>query len=173
VLEQYYQWKSACILSVNKYDQVAAELKKIDRTWKDDNQERVFSLTSWAIVDEMFPDEMARKPNGSIDWSQNGWDYDNTMDSRGEARLWPTPATFVEDGESCIMCLNPFGPEGGIAVGTCRHMFHPICLIGFMVIRSRCPLCKAPFHKRLYNLFGLEQYMPPHWEYNATNALGH
>lgn len=34
-------------------------------------------------------------------------------------------------------------------------------------------MCKAPFHERLYELFGLQRYMPPSWEFNATNAPEH
>ena len=46
---------------------------------------------------------------------------------------------------------------------------HPICLISFMVVHRHCALCKAPFHERLYKLFGLVPYMPSSWKCNPEN----
>jgi len=183
LVEQYYQWKVACILTVDKTRQLATEFKKIDNNYTDHNQERVFGLTSWAVVDDLFNmDEMATINLGNgqttIDWSKNNWDFKNevssTLDNQGNPlKLWPDPSNFVEDGTMCPICLNPFGPEGGMHLGTCKHMYHPYCLISLMVVRRRCSLCKAPFHERLYHLFGLVPYMPPHWEFNAMNAPDH
>jgi hypothetical protein len=39
-----------------------------------------------------------------------------------------------------------------------------------MVVHSSCALCKAPFHKNLYDLFGLHPYMPVSWECNPENT---
>jgi hypothetical protein len=39
-----------------------------------------------------------------------------------------------------------------------------------MVTRRHCGVCKAPFHERLYDLFGLHPYMPISWELNQENA---
>jgi hypothetical protein len=53
--EQYYQWKLACILSVDKNRQMASEYKKIDNEYLENNSRRDFGLTSWAHTDELFP----------------------------------------------------------------------------------------------------------------------
>jgi hypothetical protein len=65
-----------------------------------------------------------------------------------------------------------FGPEGRFHLGPCEHIYHPMCLISFMVVRRRCALCKVPFHERLYELFGLVPYMPSSWECNPYNTPG-
>ena len=137
-------------------------------------------MTPWALVDDLFKmDEMAMvKTAGgqtTIDWSRYKWDFkkevSSTLDHRGNPMLlWPQPSSFVSGVTTCSICLNPFGPEGGMHLGTCEHLYHPFCLISLMVVRRRCSLCKAPFHKRLYKLFGLVPYMPPHWKFNVTNA---
>jgi hypothetical protein len=67
--------------------------------------------------------------------------------------------------------MYAFGPEGGFYLGSCDHIYHPTYLISFMVTRRRCGVCKAPFHERLYDLFGLYPYMPISWELNQDNAL--
>jgi hypothetical protein len=53
---------------------------------------------------------------------------------------------------------------------SCEHIYHPMYLISLMVAHRRCMLCKAPFHQRLYELFGLEQYMPINWECDPENT---
>ena len=152
---------------------MAAEFEKIDYHYLNHNQERVFGLTSWALTDDMFNDEMetVKLDTGAQvdDWTKHGWDYENQMHRKSTSRLWPAPANFVQDGSKCAICAHPFGPEGGMALGTCKDMFHPYCLLSLMVVRRRCPSCKAPFHERLYDLFGVRPYMPPHWEYNKEN----
>ena len=114
-----------------------------------------------------------------LDWKALGWDFENATSCHDLAdppqapqKLWTTPTKFVFDGTTCCICFNAFGPEGGFIVGTCEHMYHPICLIAHMVIQRRCCQCKAPFHERLYELFGLYPYMPPSWEHNPENTPG-
>jgi hypothetical protein len=53
--EQYYQWKFAYILTVDKNRQMASEYKKIDNEYLENNSRRDFGLTSWAHTDELFP----------------------------------------------------------------------------------------------------------------------
>jgi hypothetical protein len=48
LVEQYYRWKLACILSVDKNRQMALEFKKIDNEYLENNAKREFGLTSWA-----------------------------------------------------------------------------------------------------------------------------
>ena len=76
------------------------------------------------------------------------------------------------DGTTCCICYNAFGLEGDFCLGTCEHMYHPICLIAHMLIQQRCCQCKAPFHERLYELFGLCPYMPPSWKHNSETTPG-
>jgi hypothetical protein len=110
-----------------------------------------------------------------LDWQAIGWDFTNAMsahefDGRPSVKLWPQPASFVFDGTACPVCLNSFGPEGGFHLGTCEHIYHPMCLISLMIYHRRCAICKAPFHEHLYDLFGLVPYMPASWEVNPENA---
>ncbi len=58
-------------------------------------------------------------------------------------------------------------------MGTCAHMYHPQCIIPFMVQCKQCVLCQTPFHKQLYAMFNLEHYMSLDWEYNVENANGY
>jgi hypothetical protein len=37
-----------------------------------------------------------------------------------------------------------------------------------MVVRRRCPKCRAPFHQHLSSNF--QMAMPQHWEYNMFNT---
>jgi hypothetical protein len=46
LVEQYYQWKLACILMVDKVRQMALEFKKIDNEYLENNTKREFGLTS-------------------------------------------------------------------------------------------------------------------------------
>jgi hypothetical protein len=68
--------------------------------------------------------------------------------------------------------MNGFGPEGRFHLESCEHIYHPMCLISLMVARRRCVLDKAPFYQRLYELFGLEPYMPISWKYDPKNIPG-
>ena len=113
-----------------------------------------------------------------LDWTQLEWNYENATSSHSLAvppqlaqKLWVALAKLVFDGTICCICFNGFGPEGGYSLGTCEPMYHPICLIAHMLIWRRCCQCKAPFHERLYELFGLCPYMPLSWEHNPKNIL--
>jgi hypothetical protein len=183
VVEQYYQWKLACILSVDKNRQMALEFKKIDNEYLENNAKREFGLTSWAHTDELFPwsNIPMKKVNNALSiivWKNCGWDYKNSMSCHNlkgdpdvqSTKLWPNPSIFVLDGTVCAVCMYAFGKEGGFHLGSCDHIYHPMCLISFMVTRRRCRVCKAPFYERLYDLFGLHPYMPISWELNQDNA---
>ena len=90
--------------------------------------------------------------------------------STPSVKCWPRHSKFVTNGIECAVYMNGFGPEGGFHLGSCEHIYHPMYLIRFIVICRRCALCKAPFHKHLYELFGLVLYMPISWEYNSNNT---
>ncbi len=133
-------------------------------------------------MDPLFCNEYSRHPNGnlSINWVQEAnldWQY-NIQQSTHQNEvdhqlLWPMPQCFTYDGIMCCICLNPFGPNGGWALETCPHMFHPPCLITQMHMKHQCPTCKAPSHQRLYQLFNLVASMLESWESNPTNTSTH
>jgi hypothetical protein len=70
-------------------------------------------------------------------------------------KLWPNPLRFVPDGTECVVCMNSFGLEGRFHLGSCKQIYHPICLISLMVACRHCMLCKASFHECLNELFGI------------------
>ena len=181
--ETYYQWKVATILSVDRGRQMALEFKKIDNEYLQHNVRRDFGLTSWASSDDLFPSDLPMQSGDSslVDWAKLGFDHLNATSCHDlqmkpgvtSRLLWPNPAPWVLDGSSqCVVCFNPFGPEGGWALGSCSHMFHPMCLITISLVRRFCPVCKSPFHERLYEVFGLTPYMPPSHEKNPENTPG-
>ena len=122
-------------------------------------------------MDAMFPDSLPTK-DGAIDWMNPDWDYKTakSWNEDDQRILWPNPACIVMDGIQCPICSNPFGLEGGWSLGSCQCMYHPMCLVSHALIRRSCAICKAPFHKRLYEQFGLETYMPPCWKKNEENT---
>jgi hypothetical protein len=173
----YYHWKVACILSVDRSQQVAKELEKVSRNFVANAPKRENGLTSWALLEDMFPNNMCMvelPQKEVIDWSKNGWDHENQMSSHIEEKkrmlLWPKPAPFVLDHTKCPICLEQFGPEGGWALGSCAHVYHPQCLITQCLIRRRCVICSTPFHDRLYTMFNLTTYMPPSWEHTRDTT---
>ena len=179
----YYEWKVATILSVDRGRQIALEFKKIDESYLQHNRRRNFGLTSWINADDMYPDDMPMQESNPelIDWAQLNFDVKNATSCHdlqmkegvNSRKLWPNPQPWVMDGsKECSVCLNTFGPEGGWAVGSCTHMFHPMCLINIFLVRRFCPVCKSPFHERLYEVFGLTPYMPPSHEKNPENTPG-
>jgi hypothetical protein len=121
----YYHWKVACILSVDRARQVAAELEKIDHNFTTGAGRRSFGMTSWPSVDTLFDDlpmmDLNMKDDTStevVDWRKAGWNFKHHMsahnDEASKTLLWPKPAHFVLDHSTCPICLNPFGPEGGV-----------------------------------------------------------
>ena len=180
----HYQLKFACLWTVDRNRQLALEFERIDQHYKKKNTQRDWGLTSWISPDDMFPwdDPPTTKTTSGhtiLDWRQLGWDFENTTSSHHLAdppqatqKLWAAPKKFVFDGTTCCICYNAFGSKGGFILGTCEHMYHPICLIAHMVIRRHCWQCKAPFHERLYELFGLFPYMPLSLEQNPETTPG-
>ena len=113
-----------------------------------------------------------------IDWAKLDFDHANATSChdlqmkpgiKGK-KLWLNPAPWILDGTKCAVCYNPFGPEGGWALGSCQCMFHPMCLIKIILVRRFCPCCKSSFHERLYEVFGLTPYMPFSHEKNPENT---
>jgi hypothetical protein len=128
--EQYYHWKVACILTMDQNRQIPIEMDKINKEYRQHNMIRDFGLTSWAHMDELFPwTDIPTKKVGNlhvIDWAKCGWDYKNATSShhlqeKPSRTLWPNPARFISNGTVCPVCQNGFGPEGGMALGSCQY----------------------------------------------------
>jgi hypothetical protein len=169
-------------LAMNEVEQMQREVRRIAAEFGDGGQ-RHFGLTSWPRVEEMFPDTLPTLPhNSSIDWNAapnlqfqfntERYRYVQPGHRGPHPLLWPNVPNFVTNGSICIVCQEPFGPEGGWTVGTCGHVYHPVCLIPYMVTRKRCSSCKAPFHPRLYKMFGIQGHMPLHYEFDEDNLPG-
>jgi hypothetical protein len=161
---------------------MAMEYKIISNKYEENNARRDFGLISWVHLNELYPwkEMLIKKINNELcimDKGKLGWNYENAMSYHNllgapSMKLWPNPSRFLLNGTEYAMCMNGFGLEGRFHLGSCKHIYHPVCLISLMVARRRCVLCKAPFHECLYKLFGLTLYMPINWEYSPENLLG-
>ncbi|CAM6103138.1 unnamed protein product [Calypogeia fissa] len=69
---------------------------------------------------------------------------------------------WVEDGTLCVVCRNPFGPEGAHVLGTCGHVFHPPCLVDYSMVKRHC-FCGVPIDTRYYASVCLGESMPLEW----------
>jgi hypothetical protein len=161
--------------------QYEKEFEAIQKEWTENGRLRHLLLTSWPPLQTMYPPEWEDSPGlrsatGSIQWENvaeidhqwkrdQQWGMGKTKALR-EALTWPVPHDMTSDGSKCIVCFNPFGPEGCYQLGTCKHGFHPCCLIPLMIRRRACPICTAPLHPRLYLTFGLREFMPRGWAYD-------
>jgi hypothetical protein len=166
---------------VDRNRQIAIKMDKINKEYREHNMIRDFEPTSWVHTDELFPwIDISTKKVGNlhiIDWAKCGWDYENATSSyhlqgKPSRKLWPNPARFISDGTVCPVCQNGFGPEGGMALGSCQCIYHPMCLISIFLVRRFYALCRFPFHECLYEFFGLTRYMPPSWKKNPINTPG-
>jgi hypothetical protein len=81
-------------------------------------------------------------------------------------KKWPNPNEKCLDGTACVFCQNSFGPEGYYRLRTCACLYHPQCLIRGMVTIRRCQVCHTTFHPRLYQMFGMQDFMPTHVYYS-------
>jgi hypothetical protein len=174
--------KLACSMALNEAEQMQREVRRVAAEFNDGGQ-RYFGLTSWPRVEEMFPDTLPHlRGSSSVDWNHDvglefqfdheQYRYSPRLRDGTMPLVWPAVPDFVKDGTMCIICQEPFGPEGGWNLGTCGHLYHPMCLAPHMVTRRRCAQCKAPFHPRLYKTFGLQAHMPEHYEHNEENLPG-
>jgi hypothetical protein len=55
LVEQYYQWKLANIMTIDKDYQMAMEYKRISNEYMKNNARTNFGLTSWAHTDDLYP----------------------------------------------------------------------------------------------------------------------
>ncbi|KAL3682909.1 hypothetical protein R1sor_000931 [Riccia sorocarpa] len=59
----------------------------------------------------------------------------------------------------CYVCLSYFGPEGGYVPSPCDHPVHISCLLRMLHKGTRCGICRAAYHSRLWFQFNLEEKM--------------
>jgi hypothetical protein len=147
--DQYYQWKVACILTMDRNRQMAIEMDKINKGYMHHNMIKDFGLTSCAHTNELFPwTEIPTKKVKNlyiIDWAKCRWDYENAtswhhLQRKPSRTLWPNPARFVFDGTVCPVCQNGFVPKGRMALGSCQCIYHPMCLISIFLVHRFCAL---------------------------------
>ena len=175
--------KLETILTIARDRQYEADFDSIMEEWNWNARLRSLLLTSWPLEETMYISEWAanayQASSGSLYWhliehETHNFDaekqYDYPAYLRG-TKMWPNPHPMVADGSRCILCQNPFGPEGCFMVGSCGAQFHPPCLISCMIKKRSCPHCRSPFHSRLYLQFGLLKYMPSNWVCDHRDLL--
>ena len=145
------------VLNITKTAQMESELGRIQGAWIEDGRFRNLLLTSWPEIESLYDDEWPTKASGSIDWENVENPLSNWRRTDG---WWQVTHPMVDDGDICILCNYPFGPEGCWQLGTCRCKFHVQCLIPHMLSKRKCPICGSPFHARLYEMFGIRRLMP-------------
>src|SRR5665213_3516984 len=144
--------------------------------------DRRLLFTSWPPLDFMYPESLPVDEDNypSIAWTKRPEDefqWDTAVSSRivvppaKPALLWSCVPDWIKDGSTCAICSNPWGPEGAWIIGSCGHMVHPNCLLLHMMQTRRCPSCKAPLHRRLYEQFGVQWGMPPDFEYTTVHGV--
>ena len=54
----------------------------------------------------------------------------------------PLSATYDDEEEACVICLEGYSPEAGPVTLACRHAFHHICIEAWCRSSQLCPLCR-------------------------------
>ncbi|WAR22424.1 RN122-like protein [Mya arenaria] len=63
---------------------------------------------------------------------------------RGYKRMEFSPSKKSLRNDTCPVCLDEFSTKEKIAVCTCHHVFHSVCLLEWLRHKNSCPMCKAP-----------------------------
>ena len=179
--EDYTSMVTATLMYATREKALVDELTRL----KDQGEQwpaRRLMFTSWPPLDFMYPDNLPSADANfpSIDWNarpEDEFQWKTAVSCRVihppavPGLLWPCVPDFIKDGSMCPICSNPWGPEGGWIIGSCGHMVHPNCLVHVILNSRRCPQCKTPLHRRLYEQFGVQWGMPPDFEYNITHGM--
>ena len=135
-------------------------------------------ITCWGDMDAMFErlNHTKKEESLHINWAlevEEGWVPYNTLSAHikdNEKTVVHASHTFLGILEGkCSICQGPFGPEGALTMGQCRHTFHVMCIIKASLVRSVCPECRSPLSSRFYEMVGTLECMPPSHEYNRWN----
>jgi hypothetical protein len=132
-------------------------------------------ITCWGDMDAMFErlNHTKKDEDTHINWAleaEEGWVPYNTLsahikDEDKKVVHACDLASPILKG-SCSLCQGPFGPEGAVTMGQCRHTFHVTCIVKASLVRSVCAECRCPLSPRFYEMFGILEAMPPNHEYN-------
>ena len=131
--------------------------------------------TIWGDMDAMFErlNHALQDERRHINWNlevEEGWIPYGTL----SAHVKQNEKTLVHgcDPSSplltglCSLCQGPYGPEGALTLGQCRHTFHVTCILKCALHRRECAECRSPLNARFYEVFGILEGMPPSHEYN-------
>ncbi|XP_065703003.1 E3 ubiquitin-protein ligase RNF128 isoform X2 [Patagioenas fasciata] len=47
------------------------------------------------------------------------------------------------DGDSCVVCIEPYKPNEVVRILTCNHLFHKNCIDPWLLEHRTCPMCKC------------------------------
>jgi hypothetical protein len=171
---EFDTYRDCTIFAVARARQYEAEFKAIQEEWIVKHRLRALLLTSWPLIDMMYDDKWPTDPSGGVAWKEiedesNRWDVSEFNDVSLYGKTWPNPNEKCLDGTACVFCQNSFGPKSYFRLGTCACLYHPQCLICGMVTIRRCQVCHAIFHPRLYQMFGMQDFMPTHVYYSIDD----
>ncbi|URD77589.1 hypothetical protein MUK42_18816 [Musa troglodytarum] len=54
--------------------------------------------------------------------------------------------SFIEDIDSCLICLEEFTYREIIVRLSCHHIFHVTCINKWFIVMTVCPLCVRDYH---------------------------
>jgi hypothetical protein len=168
---EFDTYRACTIFAIARARQYEAEFKAIQEEWVVNHRLRALLLTSWPVIDTLYDDKWPTDPSRGVAWKEikdesNRWDMSEFNNVAPYGKKWPNPNEKCLDGTACVFCQNSFGPEGYYRLGTCACLYHPQCLIRGMVTIRRCQVCHATFHPRLYQMFGMQDFMPTHIYYS-------
>jgi hypothetical protein len=168
---EFDTYRDCTIFVIARARQYEAEFKAIQEEWVVNHRLRALLLTSWPLIGTLYDDKWPTDPSGGVAWKEiedrsNRWDVSEFNNITPYRKTWPNLNEKCLDGTACGFCQNSFGPEGYYRLRTCACLYHPQCLIHGMVTIRRCQVCHATFHPRLYQMFGLQDFMPTHVYYS-------
>jgi hypothetical protein len=120
--------------------------------------------TTWGDIDQMLErmNHHSKDRSGKIDWTlevEEGWVPHNIFsahflkENKVVIHMCDPAPEFMDN--NCSLCQGPFGPEGAIILGQCRHAFHVTCIAQQSLRRSVCQECRSPLSSRFYEMMGL------------------
>lgn len=149
---------------------MAIDMDKINKEYWKYNMIRDFGLTSWAYTDELFLciDILTKKVGNLhiIDWSKYGWDYKNAtylrhLQGKPAKTSWPNSTRFVFDKILCPICQYGLVQREGWPWDYTNAFTTWCAWLIYSWFIDFVPSANLFFYERIYELFGLTQYMPP------------
>ena len=57
----------------------------------------------------------------------------------------PTNQQIINSGGTCSICMMDFSTSDNVLTLSCsdKHMFHQLCINGWINVRNNCPICRA------------------------------